>query len=681
MSTQDDFARHLLLRIAVLFEISAWFQDSSPTESAFSNADPLAEVFPRLLSVIGVANAGELAGALKSLENSFSLAGIEPPLSRIERVAKLGELEINLLLVLAIKSIGIPGGETAPAHIKQSGDHASSILTFEQVRRLMGGLHPVGALEEIFLEGSSALLDFGLCDRVSDGSSDPAKASLRLRQHVLSQLMGEVAIHPGIEVLLSDLPPVVVRYESEFPPAALATGFVYVNSPSTGLALYRIAQLLSERGGGNVMWLDLRKVPENADLSRMVRIAQIDAVVNRATLVIGPREAPNMELPLLFEGLDAPKGRTVLFGKEHWIHGFGGLDPYCWEAPRLSDLESATLWSSELALDANDELIEKLRPLPLLPEQILESVRLVRLGAAESKDVPEFAQVITAVREISFEQLGNLARRVVPGVSWQNLIVPERVSRELHWLCDRYRYRRLVGYQWQMKPGGGRGDGISALFTGDSGTGKTMAAEVVADALGLDLLVINLSTLVDKYVGETEKNLEKIFAGADSAPGLVFFDEADSIFGKRSEVNESNDRFANIQVSYLLQRIESFNGLAILSSNLRANIDEAFMRRLDLVIDFPLPDVAMRQQLWHSFLGGGVPLANDIEWEFLAKSFVLAGGNIRSAASSAAYLAVAEQREVSMKDVVTGVVLEYRKLGRLLSEAEFSHWSHILKWV
>src|SRR5919199_6224849 len=159
--------------------------------------------------------------------------------------------------------------------------------------------------------------------------------------------------------------------------------------------------------------------------------------------------------------------------------------------------------------------------------------------------------------------------------------------RELRELAARARHRERVLTDWGMRPGGGRGRGITALFAGDSGTGKTMSAEVVAGSLGLDLYTVNLATVVDKYVGETEKNLERIFGEAAGVNGVLLFDEADAIFGKRSEVRDAHDRYANIESAYLLQRMETFDGLAILATNLRANLDEAFTRRLDVVVDFP----------------------------------------------------------------------------------------------
>jgi len=225
--------------------------------------------------------------------------------------------------------------------------------------------------------------------------------------------------------------------------------------------------------------------------------------------------------------------------------------------------------------------------------------------------------------------------------------------------------------QWGFDRTLNRSTGTSALFAGPPGTGKTMAAEVIAGELGLDLYAIDLATVVDKYVGETEKNLDKIFAEADQVHGVLFFDEADALFGKRSEVRDAHDRYANVEVAYLLQRMESFDGIAILATNLRANIDEAFARRLDAVVDFPMPDDEHRLELWELGLPAGVPRADDVDLEFCARAFELSGGNIKNITLAAAYLAAMDDREVQMADLIKGTQREYRKLGRLLGESEF----------
>jgi SpoVK/Ycf46/Vps4 family AAA+-type ATPase len=242
----------------------------------------------------------------------------------------------------------------------------------------------------------------------------------------------------------------------------------------------------------------------------------------------------------------------------------------------------------------------------------------------------------------------------------------------------RARHRERVLGEWRMRPGGGRGMGVAALFAGDSGTGKTMSAEVVAGSLGLDLYVVDLATVVDKYVGETEKNLERIFAAAAGVNGVLLFDEADAVFGKRSEVRDAHDRYANVESAYLLQRMESFDGLVLLATNLRANIDDAFTRRLDVLVDFPVPDADHRLALWDRCLAPALRRADDVDLPFLATSFELAGGGIRSASVTAAYLAAEDGAEVTMGHLITAVQREYRKMGRLCLEHEFGRYYALL---
>ena len=267
--------------------------------------------------------------------------------------------------------------------------------------------------------------------------------------------------------------------------------------------------------------------------------------------------------------------------------------------------------------------------------------------------------------------LERLARRVEPAVGWDDIVLPEAARSQLRDLASRARNRDQVLIEWRMRKGGGRGRGVTALFAGDSGTGKTMSAEVIAGELGLDLYTVNLATVVDKYVGETEKNLERIFAEAGGVNAVLLFDEADAIFGKRSEVRDAHDRYANIESAYLLQRMETFDGLAILATNLRSNIDDAFTRRLDMIIDFPAPDETSRLAIWQQCLKPPAPSAPDLDLEFCARSFTLSGGNIRSAATTAAYLAAGNGGSIGMPELISAIQQEYRKLGRLVLEREF----------
>ncbi|MGZ8694100.1 MAG: ATP-binding protein, partial [Gaiellaceae bacterium] len=336
------------------------------------------------------------------------------------------------------------------------------------------------------------------------------------------------------------------------------------------------------------------------------------------------------------------------------------------------------LWRAALAADgdvARDGVAEQFR---LAPEQIARGAVSARLQAMLEGTPVDPRHLRGGARAQNAAGLERLARRVEPQVEWNDLVLPELAIQQLRELAARARHRELVIDEWGMRPGGGRGRGITALFAGDSGTGKTMSAEVIAADLGLDLYRVDLSAVVDKYVGETEKNLDRIFNEAEGVNAVLLFDEADALFGKRSEVRDAQDRYANIEVSYLLQRMESFDGLAVLATNLRAKLDDAFARRLDTVVDFPIPDKALRLRLWDACLGTQLPRGDDLDLEFCASAFELSGGNIRSVAVTAAYLAAVERRPVSMADLIRATHHEYRKLGRLIVEAEFERYYELV---
>lgn len=251
-----------------------------------------------------------------------------------------------------------------------------------------------------------------------------------------------------------------------------------------------------------------------------------------------------------------------------------------------------------------------------------------------------------------------------PEIGLEDVVSDESVHRQLSDLVDRVRHRSLVLDEWRMRPGGGRGRGVTALFAGESGTGKSMSAEALSHELRVPLFKVDLASVVDKYIGETEKNLEEVFRSVENEDGVLLFDEADALFGKRSGVSDARDRYANIEVAYLLQRIESFDGLAILTTNLRANLDEAFQRRLDSIIDFPEPDAQARMTIWRRVLIGHPCALDDSDLSAVA-SLDLTGGGIRAAAVSAAYAAAAEGQTIARRHILKGIREEWRKAGRL----------------
>jgi len=438
--------------------------------------------------------------------------------------------------------------------------------------------------------------------------------------------------------------------------------------------------------GRPVVALDLGRLGPQEDPLVAARIAMRDARLRGAGLVAGPIEAladrgigavrafadPAAAAPDADAELAAP---VILIGRRSWEPSWSHDVPVLLDVTPPTSFDRAELWRSTLnGSAAGLDPAEVTQHFRLTPEQVTRAARAARLQAVTAGEQLGITHLRSGARAQNAAGLENLAKRIVPRVGWEDLVLPEPTLLGLQELASRARNRERVIDEWGMRPGGGRGRGITGLFAGDSGTGKTMSAEVIAGVLGLDLYSINLATVVDKYVGETEKNLERIFSEADGINGVLLFDEADAIFGKRSEVRDAHDRYANIETAYLLQRMESFDGLALLSTNLRANLDDAFARRLDAVIDFPLPDPEFRQVLWERCLGPDVPRGADLDLEFAAKRFELSGGNIRSIAVTAAYFAAETSKPVGMLELMRATQREYRKLGRLCVESEFGPW-------
>ena len=298
-------------------------------------------------------------------------------------------------------------------------------------------------------------------------------------------------------------------------------------------------------------------------------------------------------------------------------------------------------------------------------KSVVQRSKLRRKALQGDENISE-SELIAGCREESSQKLAELAVRVKARHSWDFLILPEEQKVQLRELCNHMKFKACVYEDWAYNTRVSAA-GLNILFTGPPGTGKTLAASVIANELGLDLYKIDLSTIVSKYIGETEKNLSKIFSEAESSNAILFFDEADSLFGKRSEVRDSHDRYANIQVGYLLQKMEEFPGMTILATNLSENIDEAFMRRLHFSIDFPFPGAEERQRIWRVSFPEQAPLDKAIDFEYLGRKIKVPGGNIRNIALHAAFHAAAEDGIITLEHIERAAKREYDKEGRSLN--------------
>lgn len=271
--------------------------------------------------------------------------------------------------------------------------------------------------------------------------------------------------------------------------------------------------------------------------------------------------------------------------------------------------------------------------------------------------------------------LGDKASRIESRYGWDDIILPPEQIKQLQNACNQVKYRHIVYGKWGFEEKLSYGKGLCVLFSGPPGTGKTMSAQVVAKELYLELYKIDLSQVVSKYIGETEKNLQQIFLEAQLSNAILFFDETDALFGKRSEVRDSHDRYANIETAYLLQKIEEYEGITILATNFIQNIDEAFMRRFNFIIEFPFPDKQYREKIWKSIFPEEAPLSDDIDFEFIASKFEVAGGNIKNIAVSAAFLAADASEPIGMKHIIAAAKYELNKIGKLLLKGDLGEYN------
>ncbi len=352
---------------------------------------------------------------------------------------------------------------------------------------------------------------------------------------------------------------------------------------------------------------------------------------------------------------------------------------------RVTDLDyeaRLACWRTDLATveveDLTDADIEALTGKFRLPrDNITAAVGLAR-GIALTRDpnrtVITREDLYAAARTQSAVILSALARKVTPHYVWGDIILDTDPMTQLREFCAMIEHRHLVYDTWGFDRKLAMGKGVIALFAGQSGTGKTMAADVIAGQLGLDLYKIDLSGVVSKYIGETEKNIGAIFRDAEQSNAILFFDEADALFGKRSEVKDAHDRYANIETAYLLQRMEEYSGAVVLSTNLKMNLDEAFLRRMHFVIDFPMPEEQYRLRIWNSTLPPELPRSEDVDLDFLARQFKISGGNIRNIVLAAAFLAADEGKPLGMGHLIRGTRREFQKLGRLVTDAEFGEY-------
>ena len=638
------------------------------------------------------------------LLDSFDLATRSPHLARLGSAFGLTAFDLDTILVALAPELDLRY-ERLYAYLQDdvnrrrpSVDLALNLLSASASDRL--------ALRARFAAGAP-LRRHGLLELVHDPNrlNPPLLAhDLKLDEQVVRWLLGGEEIDerltafarlvtPPRQEAASPLPELVrtLLPLMEEPGDGAAPRIGFQGPPGNGQAVIaaRLAAVLEAR----LLLVDLDRVlavePEPvAALRRCCRDARyLGAILYLdRTDALGGDEASRL-LPELRDLLAGHDGAVILAGERPWPQiaiGSRDLIAVPFAAPDLDQRRAAwisALVSAGVTLPPDDlePLASRFRlNLTQIESAIATAIARGRWRAAETggRDAtgderrPTPSDLFSAARAQAGPGLASLAQKIEPRYVWSDLVLPDDALAQLRELCGRVNRRERVLATWGFGRKLSLGQGTNALFSGPSGTGKTMAAEVIANDLQLDLYRIELSGVVSKYIGETEKNLDSIFAAASGANAILFFDEADALFGKRSEVRDAHDRYANIETAYLLQKMEQYDGVAILATNLRGNLDEAFTRRLAFTVHFPFPDEADRARIWSGIWPPEITLAADVDFTELARRFPLSGGNIKNIALAAAYLAAESGDAVTAIHLLHAIRREYQKMGKQFTMAE-----------
>ncbi len=452
--------------------------------------------------------------------------------------------------------------------------------------------------------------------------------------------------------------------------------------------IYRVCDVLNK----GFIYINLKECPVNsAGFFEFIMSAYREAFFNKSFICIGDFESilKNKELSenhINFMLKTASSFARIVFvlsdensAVKRYLENF-----FCFELPieDLTNEESFKIWKSELPklnLGKDSDAQEMANKFTFTPKQIKNTIlEAKRESVWHSSGQIDKSMICDAAHRQITSNLSDKATIIKKKHTWDELIMSKDQKEIIKRACDRIKYKHIVYDKWGMKNRILYGTGLSMLFTGPPGTGKTMAAGVVANELGLEIYKVDLSKVVSKYIGESEKNLCKVFNSAKKSNVILLFDEIDALFGKRTEVKDSHDKNANLETSYLLQKMEEYDGITIMTTNFIENIDQAFFRRLSYVVRFAFPDASSRKEIWRKMYPKETPLSKDIDFDFLADRFEISGGSIKNAALNSAFIAASESTKVGMKHVVKALEYEIGKQGKMVSKDDFGEYGYLL---
>ncbi|MGB7537781.1 MAG: ATP-binding protein [Anaerolineales bacterium] len=617
-------------------------------------------------------------------------AGSPPPLYVLANLFGLTPFERNVLLLCLAPDLD-PTFERLYAYVQDDVNrkYATPHLALELcVRSADGDGEEYKAAWSAFLP-ESPLFHFRLV--ALDSGPGPitthSTRPLRLDERIAAYCRGVNRPDERVVPLLRRMPPsmlppahreLVDRLAHTFESNLAAQPWPVLNlTGPSGIGKQGVAGAVCESIGLHLSGLDFNRLPApGAERQEMLRLLEREAALMQFGVYLDAMEADPSDKAatvLLDEVIEHLEIFLVVGSLERW---HSRRETLAVRVPKPDAGAKHALWQAALAgvrhtLDGQiDAVVEQF---DFGPQAILQAVAaaqaLARMRAPEDGAGIDAEDLWQACRDQAGRRLDELVQRITPCYAWEDIVLPDDVSRLLREIAAQVALRHKVYEEWEFGAKLSRGRGISALFSGPSGTGKTMAAEILARHLRLDLYRIDLAGVVSKYIGETEKNLKKVFDAAEQSGAILFFDEADSVFGKRTEVKDSHDRYANIEVNYLLQRMEDYRGLAILATNRKSALDGAFLRRLRFLVDFPFPDAADRKRIWRKAFPSKAAVSG-LDYDALAKMDIT-GGNIRNIALNAAFLAADEGAPIGMGHVMHAARREYAKTEKLVTEAEF----------
>ncbi|MDJ0893071.1 MAG: AAA family ATPase [Gammaproteobacteria bacterium] len=622
---------------------------------------------------------------LAARRREFEKAGTSSALEVLTRLFTLTPFECEVLVLGAAPQVD---GAFERLYAYVQDDVARRYPTVHLALSLFRQVDDQGSAPDSF-QPEAPLMRFRLLSLGPEAAQGltPAARPLIVEQRIVDYLRGVNRLDEAAASLLRPLPgaPVVIPQQELIERLTSSLATQEGKSPlrvvnligAPGMGQRAMAQALCDRLGLGLVHLDPGRLPapglERADLFRVLEReallvptayylddgggdqedpAVADArqeIVDRlaALVIVGSRTRQRSEGPVLAVTLNKPdaQGQQAL-----WKQVLGDTDEAL-EQGLAAIVQQFDLGPEAIVRAAEDAKIQ------------------ANMGKRQTQAGIEVDDLWQACRELARQPLEDRAQRLEPCWGWSDIVLPRDTAEQLRELAAQVAHRARVYVDWGFSSRLNRGRGINALFSGPSGTGKTMAAEVLAGHLGLDLYRIDLAGVVSKYIGETEKNLRKLFDAAEASGAILFFDEADALFGKRTEVKDSHDRYANIEIGYLLQRMEDYRGLAVLATNRKSDLDRAFLRRLRFLIDFPFPDAAARRRIWHKVFPPQTQLA-ELDYDALAR-LEIAGGNIRNIALNAAFLAADKGTAVGMREIMHAARREYAKIEKMATESEF----------